>query len=156
MVYTVPSHTSLTQYCSQWTYPIETPNIPCFNSHIHFPLPRSFHIICPILRPCVTYHNKLAFYNEVLLAPCQAPKLECHPLLVFHACLFHTFIATIHICRLHPPSTSHAIQWRQGPTWYGLEGILSLQSIQVNSLGVWMFPFCALWTLTFLLSYNSP
>jgi hypothetical protein len=42
-------------------------------------LPWSFLKICPILRPCVTFHNKF-FYGEELLDPHPSPKLEDHPL----------------------------------------------------------------------------
>jgi hypothetical protein len=31
-----------TCYCFQWTCSIQTRNVPCSKSHIHFPLPRSF------------------------------------------------------------------------------------------------------------------
>jgi hypothetical protein len=44
----------------------------------------------------VVFHNKLTFYGEELLAPCPTPKLEDHPLLAVHDCLFNMFAATLH------------------------------------------------------------
>jgi len=37
------------------------------------------HATVQILRPYVTFHNKLAFYGEKLLAPHHTPKLGNHP-----------------------------------------------------------------------------
>jgi hypothetical protein len=44
------------------------------------------------------------FYGEELLAPRSTPKMEDHPLLAVHDCLFNVFAATLHIRRLflHP------------------------------------------------------
>jgi hypothetical protein len=39
------------------------------------------------------------FYSEGLLTPRPTPKLEGHPLLSVHDCLFNTFAANLHIWR---------------------------------------------------------
>jgi hypothetical protein len=46
------------RYCFQWAFPVQTPNITCSKSHVHFPLPRSFQRILPSPKPCVTFRNK--------------------------------------------------------------------------------------------------
>jgi len=38
-----------------------------------------------------------SFYAEELLVPCPTPKLDYHPLLAVCDCLFHIFMATLHI-----------------------------------------------------------
>jgi hypothetical protein len=59
-------------------------------------------------RPCVTFHKRLFFffffYNEELLAPYPNPKLEDHPLLAVHECLFNIFATTLYIWRPFPPA----------------------------------------------------
>jgi hypothetical protein len=92
-------------YCFQWTYPVESPNIPYSKSHIPFPLPRSFQRIHPIPRSCVTFCNQLVVYGEELLAPCPTPKLEDHPLSAVHGCSFNIFTPTLHIWRTSPSAT---------------------------------------------------
>jgi hypothetical protein len=70
--------------------------------------------------PFVTFRNKLIFYNE-LLASHATPKLEDHPLSAVHDCLSNIFVATLHIWRLSPPSTTWGCTtpWWQGThlTW---------------------------------------
>jgi hypothetical protein len=45
---------------------------PKFHYHVHkSPTP---------LKSCVTFHNKLGFYSQGLLAPCPTPKFEYYPL----------------------------------------------------------------------------
>jgi len=39
-----------------------------------------------------------------LLAPYPNPKLEDHPLLAVHECLFNIFATTLHIWRPFPPA----------------------------------------------------
>jgi hypothetical protein len=46
--------------------------------------------ICPILGPFLTFHNKLIFMAKSLLPPCPTPKLQDHPLLDVHDCLFNS------------------------------------------------------------------
>jgi hypothetical protein len=41
--------------------------------------------------------NYASFYGKELLAPRPSPKLEDHPLLVVHGCLFNIFAATLQI-----------------------------------------------------------
>jgi hypothetical protein len=43
--------------------------------------------------------NIFIFYGEGLLAPHPTPKLEDHPLLSVHGCLFNIFTATLHSWR---------------------------------------------------------
>jgi len=40
--------------------------------------------------------SKTSFYGEELSALCPTPKLEDHPLLADHSCLFNIFAATLH------------------------------------------------------------
>jgi hypothetical protein len=54
----------------------------------------------------VTFCNKLAFYDEELLAPCPTPKLEDHPLLAVHDYFLSIYATTLHIWRSSPPSTT--------------------------------------------------
>jgi len=46
------------------------------------------------------------FYSEELLAPHPTPKLENHPLLAVHNCLFNMFAGTLYIWRPYPPSAT--------------------------------------------------
>ena len=63
-----------------------------------FPLFRSYHCICPGPRLSVwAFHNMICFYAEELLAPRPTPKLEIHPMLAVHDCLFSIFTATLHV-----------------------------------------------------------
>jgi len=64
-----------------------------------------------IMRPCVTFHNKMTFYDE-LLAPCPASKLD-NPSSAVCDSLFSIFVVTLHIWRLSPPSTAQgqAMSW---------------------------------------------
>jgi len=64
-----------------------------------------------ILRPCVTFRNKIFLYGEDLLASRPTPKLEDYPLSAVRDCLFNIF-ATI----LPPP---HATWGRAMPWWQG-------------------------------------
>jgi len=57
----------------------------------------SLQVLRSSLKPCVTFHNKLAFYSEELLAPYPMCKLEDHPLSGVCDCLFNIFAATFHI-----------------------------------------------------------
>jgi hypothetical protein len=50
------------------------------------------------MKPCVTFHNKLVFYGEELLAIYPTLKLEDHPLLLGWPQLFiDIFAATLHV-----------------------------------------------------------
>jgi len=49
-----------------------------------------------VQRQCVTFHNKMVLYGE-LLAPRPTPKMDDHPLLAVLNCLFDIFAATLHI-----------------------------------------------------------
>jgi hypothetical protein len=42
------------------------------------------------------FRNKMRLCAEELLASRPTPKLEDHPLLAVHACLFNIFVATLH------------------------------------------------------------
>jgi hypothetical protein len=44
-----------------------------------------------------SFYKQASFYAEELLAPCRTPKLEDHPLLAVHDCLFNKFVAILHI-----------------------------------------------------------
>jgi len=55
-----------------------------------------------ILRPSVTFRNKLAFYGDELLAPRPTPNVEDYPLSTVRDCLFNIFAATLHIWRPYP------------------------------------------------------
>jgi hypothetical protein len=55
----------------QWTWPIETSDIPSSRSYVHFPLHRWLQRIWWGLKPCVTFCNMLDFYGEKVLAPIQ-------------------------------------------------------------------------------------
>jgi hypothetical protein len=58
----------------------------------------------------VTFCNKLFFYE--LLAPHPTPKLEDHPLLAVHDCLFNIFTAALHIWRPSPLSETRDMPFR--------------------------------------------
>jgi hypothetical protein len=61
-------------------------------SHVHIPSLRScIQRIHPGPSLCVTFRNRFVFYIEGLLAPCQTPKLQDHPL--SFVCLFNIFAA---------------------------------------------------------------
>jgi hypothetical protein len=49
----------------------------------------------PSQGPGVTFYNKLVFSGEELLAPCPTSRLEDHPLLAVHNCLFNIFTSTL-------------------------------------------------------------
>jgi hypothetical protein len=84
---------------------------PCTN-----PLCSTFQLSCPysisyVISPknlagseILTFHNKLIFYAEGLLAPRTNPKLKDHSLLFVCGCLFSMFTAMLHCWRLslHP------------------------------------------------------
>jgi hypothetical protein len=105
-------------YCFQWTWPIQTPNIPLSKSHIHFPSARSFQRIRPSPSSCVTFRNKLFFYSEEVLVPRPGSKLEAHLLSAVRDCLFNIFAATLHIRMSFPPHTTpgRVMPSLQGPT----------------------------------------
>jgi hypothetical protein len=47
-----------------------------------------------ILKPCITFCNKLVFYGEKLLVPHPIPKLKDHLLLAVCNCIFDIFVVT--------------------------------------------------------------
>ena len=75
-----------------------------------------------------TFRNKKWLYGEELLTPCPTPKLEDHPFLAVHDCLFNIFTAALHIggcssiCNLrthhsmvtgtHSSWDTHVLPWR--------------------------------------------
>jgi hypothetical protein len=67
--------------------------IPITKYHVLFPLLRSCQRISPDLRCFETFHNKLVFSGDRLLAP----TLEDHPLSAVRDCLFSIFTATLHL-----------------------------------------------------------
>jgi len=75
---------------------------PCSNLISNFICLGYSRKIHPSVGPCVTFHNKLVFRGEELLAPCPTSKLEDHPLLALCNWLFNIFAATEHIWRLSP------------------------------------------------------
>jgi len=95
----------------QWTYTIETPNIPCSKSHvhIHFPLSRSLQRIQPIPWPCVIFHNMLTLYSEELLAPIQLPSWRTIPCWLFKTA-YWKYLHLSYISGSHPvhPQTEDA------------------------------------------------
>lgn len=58
--------------------------------------------------------NMLKFCDEELLASCPTAKLEDFLLLALHDSLFSIFLATLHIWRPSPPSTT----WGQVMSWW--------------------------------------
>ena len=91
---------------------MQAPYIPCTKSHVPLPLLRSYQRISPGPRHMYLFRNKAGFYGEDLLAPHPTPKLENHPLLAVHDCLFSMFVATFHIgghCSTSSLRTSHAM-----------------------------------------------
>jgi hypothetical protein len=54
----------------------------------HFPLPTSYHSICPDLRSVVSFRNKLFSYGEEFIAPRPTPNLEDNPLSAYCYCFF--------------------------------------------------------------------
>jgi hypothetical protein len=52
----------------------------------------------------MTFHSKIMFYSEQLLAPRATPKLEDHSMSGVQDCLFNTFTDALHIWRAPPPS----------------------------------------------------
>jgi hypothetical protein len=62
-------------------------------------------------RAYVTFCNVLVFYSEKLFVPHPTPKLEDHPLLAVHDCLFNIFTAILHIWRSIPDK--HIQNWRR-------------------------------------------
>jgi hypothetical protein len=77
--------------------------------HVYFDLnaENGYHIFCDL------------FLCGELLAPSPNSKLEDHPLLAVRNCLFHIFVAILHILRPSPPSAkflkSVSVFWRAGP-----------------------------------------
>jgi hypothetical protein len=67
------------------------------------------------LKHFVTIEN---FYGEGLLAPRPTPKLEDHPFLAVHDCLFNIFTATVRARRnsLHPQPEDAPCRGDKGPT----------------------------------------
>jgi hypothetical protein len=86
----------------------------CTMSHSHFPQLRSFvQRSNPSLRPLWNFVTKL-FLQLQLLTPHPNLKLEDHPSLAVHDCLFSKFSATLHTWRLSPWSA----KWGQAmPRW---------------------------------------
>jgi hypothetical protein len=85
----------------QSTPPPSTIQLPegnsCTESHVPFPLLRSYPRISPGPRHIYPFSNKASFYGEELLAPRPTPKLEVNPLSAVRDCLFNIFTATLHI-----------------------------------------------------------
>ena len=89
--------------------------IPCidtylFKVHSNIVLPstprlpqRSFQVINPVPRPCVTFLKEDDFYSVRLLSSSQSPQLEDHSWSTDHDCLFNIFAAMFHIWRPTPP-----------------------------------------------------
>jgi len=82
---------------SKWYLPFRLldQNYGHISHPISFLLPRSFQRLHPCTWPCATFHNKLVFYGEELLAPCPTLNLEDHTLLAVHNCQFNIFAATL-------------------------------------------------------------
>jgi hypothetical protein len=57
----------------------------------------------------VRFRNKLIFYSEELLDAHPTSKLEDNPLSAVRNCLFNTFAATLHTCRVSPPSAKYML-----------------------------------------------
>jgi hypothetical protein len=91
---------------------------------VHFPeLSSLIQRTRPILKPSVTFCNKLISYGKKLLAPCPQPpppQILDHHLLAVPNSLFNIIIATLHIWRSPPPSATWrcAMPWWQESVWY--------------------------------------
>jgi len=57
--------------------------------------------------------QEVFFYDDEMLARRPTPKLKDNPLSVGRDCLFDIFVATLHIWRPYPPSTTRgrAVPW---------------------------------------------
>ena len=77
----------------------QAPYFPCTKSHVPFKLLISYQIISVSLSLCVwTFHTKIWFYIEELLAPYPTPKLEdIHVSAARHNCFVNIFVTTFHI-----------------------------------------------------------
>jgi len=95
--YTLPVHLLFSV-----NLPIETPDIPCSKSHIHFPLLTSFSKVRPIQRPCLSFRNKL--FCGGCYPHAQSPNWRAALYRLSRYCLFCIFAATLRICRPSPPS----------------------------------------------------
>jgi len=65
--------------------------------HPSYPEPDQSSPHLPIPHTCEMFHHIIGYHQESLLAPCPIPKLEDHPLLAVHNCLFNVFTRTLHI-----------------------------------------------------------
>jgi len=59
-----------------------------------------------ILGSCLTFCNKLVFYDEELSTPHTTLQLEFHPILAVCDCLFNIYPATLHIWRMYTQSST--------------------------------------------------
>jgi hypothetical protein len=64
-----------------------------WNTKVHYHVKKS----PPIPKSYVTFHNKLAFYGEELLALHPVPKLEDYTFSVVRNCLVGKFAPTLHV-----------------------------------------------------------
>ena len=86
------------------------------------PLPFTFTIqkSVQVRGKCLCFAIKPRFYGEELSKPRPTPKLEDHPLLVVHGCLFNVFPATLHIggrSSIHTLKTRHAMVTQTHLSW---------------------------------------
>ena len=97
-------------------HPTSQRYILILSSHLRLGLPSCLlPLVFSLLKPCMHFSvlfrgffkcvvTRLIFYEEDLLAPRPAPKLEDHPFSAVRDCLYNIFAATLHIWRpfLHP------------------------------------------------------
>jgi hypothetical protein len=115
----------------EWTCPIHISNIPCPKSYVRFISLRPFiQRIRPGQRLFVIFHNKLTFWGE-LLAPCQTPQLEDHPLSAVREWLFNILAATLHIRKTSPPSAT----WVCAMSWYRRRKTIKIDKDWTESKG---------------------
>jgi len=82
---------------SQEISPLYGTQISLQHSQVPVRILSPYQWINPGLRHQFIFHNMIRFYGEELFAHHQNPKLDCHPLLAVHDCLFNIFKATLHI-----------------------------------------------------------
>jgi hypothetical protein len=132
--YTYVTLFQFTCYSSQRPCPIETPNISCSMSHIHFTFSVSFQRIRQNPRSCTTFRNKLFFFFNGRI---------CQPLTELQNCWTNTWLsASAYPIYLQLSSTSEGrllYPQPEGAPFHGDGGPCNMElgKDQISRLTVW-------------------